>query len=83
MNAIPRFLPCLVMVMVCLAGPHSIAQEDSAAVTDETPQVFSGPQIGEPVPGFEMDRVFGEAPDEVIDVVKTASGKPLVIVFFS
>ena len=44
--------------------------------------VFSGPQVGEPLPSFESSLVFGDDAGKSVDVVQNADGQPLVLVFF-
>src|SRR5436190_22034662 len=44
-------------------------------------KVFSGPQVGEKLPGFKVKGVFGDAAGKDLDFVKLADGKPIVLVF--
>lgn len=44
-------------------------------------EIFSGPQPGEKLVGFQMRGVLGEQAGQEIDLVKAADGKPLVIIF--
>ncbi len=56
----------------------------SAALTcasAEDEPVFSGPQVGEKLPGFEVRGVLGDVEGKNIDLVKQADGKPLAIIF--
>lgn len=43
--------------------------------------VFSGPQIGEKLPPFEVAGVFGELDGKKFDLIQQASGKPLALIF--
>ena len=43
--------------------------------------VFSGPQAGEKITSFKVTGVYGEDAGKVIDFVKRADGKPVVLVF--
>jgi ribosomal protein L10 len=85
MNLSNRLAFCAVATLgwiaLLLLPSVSIAQ-DTESASDEREQIFSGPQIGEPVPGYEMNQVLGDKPGEAIDVVKTAGDKPLVLIFF-
>lgn len=45
-------------------------------------QVFSGPQKGESLVSFDMTHAIGENADEVVDVVKLAGEKPILLIFF-
>ena len=44
-------------------------------------EVFSGPQVGEPLTPFVARGVLGENADKEFDLVKQADGKPVVIFF--
>ncbi len=48
---------------------------------DKKDPVFSGPQVGEKLPGFKVKGVFGDAAGKELDFVKQANGKPIVLVF--
>ena len=61
------------------SGEASRSKEASGAKPDDG--LFSGPQVGEPLPGFSFQRMFGKNPSEVLDPVKRASGKPVVVIF--
>jgi hypothetical protein len=43
--------------------------------------VFSGPQVGEKLTPFTMTGVFDESAGKTIDLVSTAGGKPILLVF--
>lgn len=51
----------------------------AANVTAQDP-VFSGPQVGEPLPRFSVRAVFDDAGQE-LDFVHSADGRPIVLVF--
>jgi hypothetical protein len=57
------------------------APPDAPAVRAPEEQVFSGPQVGEELPAFKVQGVFGEAAGKELDFVTAAEGKPLVLVF--
>ncbi|MFK8112895.1 MAG: hypothetical protein AB8B91_11865 [Rubripirellula sp.] len=44
--------------------------------------VFSGPQVGEPLPSFDCEGLRNEREDETFDFVAEAEGSPLMIIFF-
>jgi hypothetical protein len=50
------------------------------SVAEEEP-VFSGPQVGEKLPGFEARGVLGDLEGKSFDLVAQADGKPLAIIF--
>lgn len=52
----------------------------SATLYGEDP-VFSGPQVGEKLPPFEVRGVLGEDAGATIDFVNDADGKPIVLIF--
>ncbi len=60
-----------------------VAQEKKrrAGKSAKTARVFSGPQAGEKLPNFSVQRVFGKNPGERFDPIVTAAGKPVVVVF--
>ena len=70
----------LALVMVFLtpfAGSPFASQARSAE-----PPVFSGPQEGEPLPGFLATAVRGESADEPFDFVQQAKGQATLLFFF-
>ena len=72
------------LVLVFGAGlPQlSVAQErDSKKQEQVDEKIYSGPQVGEKLPKFTMKGAFGDSEGKEIDLVKSADGKPLVIVF--
>ncbi|HEY2783461.1 MAG TPA: hypothetical protein VGJ05_00675 [Fimbriiglobus sp.] len=68
------FSPSLLVVLLC--GPSAVAQEKEGKAP-----VYSGPQVGEKLPGFKVKGVFGDAAGKELDFVKSADGKPIVLVF--
>ena len=56
---------------------YSWAQENQT----EQPAVFSGPQVGEPLPGFEMKIAFGTNAGKELDLITQAEEKPIVMIF--
>ena len=77
----------LLLVTVALAIPTPVSAvdkksaRDKAAQSKAAPRVFSGPQVGETLPKFSSQRMFGEDPKEVLDPVAAAGGKPVVLIF--
>lgn len=59
------------LLIAPLAGPAP-AEDDA---------VFSGPQVGEKLPGFKAQGAFGDLDGKQFDPVADAGGKPVVIVF--
>jgi hypothetical protein len=57
------------------------ANPSASPAAKPTKQVFSGPQPGEKLPGFRVRGVLGDLGGKELDFVKTAAGKPLVLVF--
>ncbi|MCA9059147.1 MAG: hypothetical protein KDA85_11630, partial [Planctomycetaceae bacterium] len=53
----------------------------SMAGQDDDP-VYSGPQVDEPLPGFEIIRSYGDAAGKPVDPVAAAGDRTLVTVFF-
>lgn len=51
------------------------------AMAKETP-FFSGPQVGEKLPPFQIKGVFGETAGKEIDIIKEADGGPILLIFF-
>lgn len=44
--------------------------------------LFSGPQVGEKLPAFQVTGVRGDLAGKDVDLVATAQGKPIVLAFF-
>ena len=44
--------------------------------------VFSGPQVGEKLPAFEAQGVFGDQTGKKFDLITQADGKPVLLIFF-
>lgn len=49
--------------------------------TKQGEEVFSGPQVGEELPSFELTLALGDSAGEVSDPVAIAKGGPLLLVF--
>ncbi len=43
--------------------------------------LFSGPQVGEKLPSFKTQGVFGDLADKEYDLIAAADGKPVVLIF--
>ncbi len=79
-----KFWMSLSLVLVIGVGLSSTlaAQESDSKKQEETEEkVYSGPQVGEKLPGFTMKGAFGDSEGKEIDLVKSADGKPMVIIF--
>lgn len=61
-----------VCFLLLLAAPTVLAEDP----------VFSGPQVGEPLPAFQMVGFFDDREGESFDLVEQAKGGPILIVFF-
>lgn len=64
-----------------LAISFAIASPAFAQEKAKKDPVFSGPQVGEKLPGFKVKGVSGDSAGKELDFVKTADGKPIVLVF--
>ncbi|MAR10141.1 MAG: hypothetical protein CL681_09225 [Blastopirellula sp.] len=71
MTPVARTLSWLLLA-VCL-GTVSFAQADDP--------VFSGPQAGEPLTGFKVQPVLHADTDKPLDLVSSAKGKPIALIF--
>ncbi len=71
-----QVLLSLVAFLTLGLGLRSGAQE--AVVTEE---VFSGPQVGEPLPGFVFRQALGDSAGQELDLVAQADGSPIVLLF--
>ena len=72
----------VLVAMVVAVVPVGAQEKTRQAGKSAKPEpVFSGPQVGEELPGFRVQRVFGKDPDERFDPSATAAGKPVVVVF--
>jgi hypothetical protein len=71
------FRPLACATIFLVAG-SVLAQEEKPA---EKQAEFSGPQKGEKLTSFVVKGVLGERTGEEYDLVKSAAGKPIVIVF--
>ncbi len=69
----------LPFVVVCLPqAPPVHAQDTEKEAADS---VFSGPQVGEALPGFNVTSLVDESEGQVFDPVADAKGQPIVLVF--
>jgi len=60
------------VLMICLIVPVGIRAADP---------VFSGPQVGEKLPGFQVRSLDGERAGQELDLVALADGKPVLLIF--
>jgi len=60
------------VLMICLMVPVSIRAADP---------VFSGPQVGEKLPGFQVRSLSGDRTGQELDLVAVADGKPILLIF--
>lgn len=65
------------MILV-IAPLFAILSTDIIAADDE---IFSGPQVGEPLPSFQVRAVNTDRAGTKIDPLRDAAGKPMVLVF--
>ena len=72
------WLFALTAVFSMLSNLHA---QDQDSKTKDDEKVYSGPQVSEQIPKFVMKGALGKNEVKEIDLVKTADGKPLVIVF--
>jgi hypothetical protein len=69
---------CIFAALIALSAAMAIAQDDKPA---EKPAEFSGPQKGEKLTPFVAKGVLGDEAGKEFDPIKTAAGKPVVVVF--
>ena len=68
--------------MFCrLALALLIAVASTPLVAEDKPAEFSGPQVGEKLTPFTTKAILGDEAGKEIDLVKSAAGKPVLIVF--
>jgi hypothetical protein len=67
-----RLLRAVLLASIALAGLTI------SVVADE---IYSGPQVGEKLPPFEVQGVFGDAAGKVLDFVTDADQSPVVLFF--
>jgi len=67
-----RSLRTMLMALIVLVGLSH------AVVADE---IYSGPQVSEKLPPFEVQGVFGDAAGRILDFVTTADQSPVVLIF--
>ena len=73
-------------LLVVVALPTWLLAADPELASDKPAEtkaarVFSGPQVGEPLPKFPAQRMFGENPKEVLEPITAAGGRPVVLIF--
>lgn len=73
-----RFASLLLVTLVTATGLQAQQREPSAA--DSKP-VFSGPQIGEPLPPLTVQGVFDDQQGKKIDLLAAAQDQPVLLVF--
>ena len=66
---------------VVFAALFALATPAFSQETDRKDPVFSGPQVGEKLPGFKVRGVFGDLAGKELNFVEQAAGKPIVLVF--
>lgn len=66
----------IVLLCVLATATSLYAQE-----AEKTEEVFSGPQVGEKLVGFEVQGVLGDLAGKKFDPVKDAGEKPLLLLF--
>lgn len=69
------------LVWLALAPAGAGQQPDQPPQPPQPPAVFSGPQVGEKVTGFQVRELLGPQAGTTRDVVAEAGGKPLVLFF--
>lgn len=72
-----RFQRLLFCLSLCCIGGVVVAQ-DEQPVQEE---VFSGPQVGETMPGFQMKLALGGQAGAEFDLVEQSNSGPLVVIF--
>ena len=73
----PVSFALLLVLFVSLPGFLSSQEKDGNAQD----KIFSGPQVGEKLPGFKLKLAHGEQAGKEKDPVADAAGKPVIIVF--
>ena len=78
----PNFLSFILLVsFVVLSLEDSLPVQAQATEEKASDPVFSGPQVGEALPGFKVTSLVGELEGKVFDPVADAKGQPIVLVF--
>lgn len=62
----------LLSALVCLPASFVLAEDP-----------VSGPQVGKPAPGFEIQIVTGEQAGKKVDQLTALKGKPVLVIFWS
>jgi len=73
-------LSWLVVSLVLSVG-HAGVKAQEAKVSSNEP-VFSGPQLGESLPGFKAHGLSGDLKGKEFDPIADADGKPVTLIFF-
>jgi hypothetical protein len=74
-----RFALFVPLVIVFLENaPPVHAQEVGEKTSDP---VFSGPQVGEALPGFKVTSLVGDVEGKVLNPVADAKGQSIVLIF--
>ena len=63
------------------APAEDAANSANSPIAKSRKETFSGPQVGEKLPGFRVRGVFGESAGKELNFVKMADDKPIVLVF--
>ena len=77
---VSNYLILLSLLVVVFAADQTLVAQDEKEEASAK-KVYSGPQVGEALPVFQMKVAIGERKDEDIDLVKIADEKPVVVVF--
>jgi hypothetical protein len=72
-----RVRVCLALLAACLFVVPLVAQDAAKDAAKE----FSGPQVGEKVTPFKIRGVLGDDAGKELNLVETAAGKPLLLLF--
>lgn len=78
-----RFLGrCALLALSALAVPPSaLLHQVDAQEQSQAEPIFSGPQVGEELPSFEIVGVFDDKAGKRFDPITAAQGKPVVLLF--
>ncbi len=68
------------LTLACVLLHSSLMAQDSSPPSNSQP-IFSGPQPGEKLASFEVRGVLGDSAGQTLNFVKSAAGKPLVLIF--
>ncbi len=76
-----RFVVSPLAVVGLVIGLTLAGRAGAQEVVGEEAQVFSGPQVGEPLGPLVIRRLLGEEAGKEVDPVTDAAGSPIVLVF--